>query len=88
MVGIFLKEVQRGNQNLLLHEKTHWQQYQREGFWKFLFGYAKEATQNGYDENKYEIEARIGEDEYCKHHYTECVRTGKSKTVFNPTFRK
>ena len=41
MVGIFLKEVQRGNENLLLHEKTHWQQYQREGFWKFLFGYAK-----------------------------------------------
>ncbi|PCJ55935.1 MAG: hypothetical protein COA79_20210 [Planctomycetota bacterium] len=85
--GIFVKESEKDNLALLKHEMIHWRQFQREGLLKFVFGYTMEAAVNGYDGNKYEIEARENETDYCKENYTECVRNGRSNTVFNPEFR-
>ena len=50
--------------------------------------YIIQNLSKGYDKNPYEIEARSVEDEYCKLNYTECVRSGKSNTAYNPNFRK
>ena len=86
--GILVKESEKDNRALLEHEMVHWRQFQREGLLRFVFGYAMESATNGYDRNKYEIEARANEVEYCKTNYTECVRNGRSNTVFNPGFRK
>jgi hypothetical protein len=85
--GIVIKESEKGNDALLEHEMIHWKQYQREGLIPLLINYSKETKKVGYDKNKYEIEARIGESDYCKKNYTECVRNGLAKTVYNPQFR-
>ena len=85
--GIFIKESEKDNQALIEHEMIHWKQFQREGLVPFLVNYLKEAVQNGYDKNRYEIEARTVETAYCKENYTECVRSGNSKTAYNPNFR-
>jgi len=85
--GVFIKESEKDNQALIEHEMTHWKQFQREGIIPFLINYSMEAFKNGYDKNKYEIEARTLEDDYCKENYTECVRNGTAKTVYNPNFR-
>ncbi|MCH2194381.1 hypothetical protein [Kordia sp.] len=89
MVGIFIKEDEKGNKMLENHERVHWQQYQEEGVLSFLINYTAEHLKNGYDNNIYEIEARIvsGEQDDCIHRYTECVLTGESLTVSNPNFR-
>lgn len=86
--GIFIKESEKNNIALLEHEKIHWKQFQREGLLPFTLNYLKEATTKGYDKNKYEIEARFIENDFCKENYTECVRNGLSKTVYNKNFRK
>lgn len=85
--GIFIKKEHRGNKNLVLHELVHWKQYQREGLLGFLLGYAKEQSK-GYDNNRYEIEARYMETDFCRSNYTYCVRNGLSRTVNNKNFRK
>jgi|GEM_PF-1374247 len=86
-IGVFISKKQRENVALLEHELVHWKQFQREGILPFLFNYAKQAVNLGYDKNPYEIEARTVENEYCKRNYTECVRKGNSNTVHNPNFR-
>lgn len=86
--GIYIKESQKENQNLIDHEIMHWKQYQRLGLLKFYSQFAKELKDFGYDNAPLEIEARFIENDYCKTNYTECVRTGQSKTVFNPNFLK
>lgn len=85
--GIFITKRNKGNRILLEHELIHYHQQQKGGLF-FYFDYIKEHLINGYDNNKYEIEARIRESEYCKKNYTECMRNGKSKTSYNPNFRK
>lgn len=85
--GIFIKESEKYNQALIEHELMHWKQFQRDGLIPFLVNYSKEASQKGYDKNPYEIEARTQENSYCKENYTECVRNGTAKTVYNPDFR-
>lgn len=85
--GIVIKESEKGNQELLDHELIHWKQFQREGLITFLMNYSRENKNKGYDQNKYEIEARTAESNYCKLNYTECVRNGTAKTVYNPNFR-
>ena len=85
--GVFIKESEKGNKALIEHELIHWKQFQREGLIPFLVNYSKEASQKGYDKNPYEKEARTAEDGYCKENYTECVRNGTAKTVYNPNFR-
>lgn len=87
-IGIFIDEKHMDNEMLLAHEQIHWKQYQEEGLLNFIAGYLLESVKNGYDGNKYEIEARNNETEYCKENYTECVRSGQSITVHNPCFRK
>ena len=86
-VGIFITEKEKDNQELLNHELIHWKQYQEEGL-LMLPKYLSEILKNGYDGNTYEVEARENESEYCKYNYTECVRTGKSVTAYNPNFRR
>lgn len=85
--GVFIKESEKDNQALIEHELMHWKQFQRDGLIPFLVNYSKEASQKGYDKNPYEIEARTQETGYCKENYTECVRNGTAKTVYNPNFR-
>lgn len=86
--GVFIKSSEKENTALIEHEMMHWKQFQREGLLRFLFNYGKHAVKDGYDKNPYEVEARTVEDDYCKHNYTECIRSGKSKTAYNPNFRK
>jgi hypothetical protein len=88
--GVLINKAQRGNERLLHHEMIHWQQYQREGLLPFAFNYWSEHFKVGYDLNPYEIEARLksGEFDCCIENYTDCVRSGISNTVFNPSFKK
>lgn len=85
--GIYVKESEKDNQALIEHEKIHWKQYQEKGLINFYSDYSKELKQFGYDKMPMEKEARKYENEYCKENYTNCVRTGQAKTVFNPNFR-
>lgn len=86
--GVFIREDYKNSEELELHELVHWKQYQREGLFWFLVNYTKETTKSGYDGNKYEVEARYRESDFCKSNYTYCVRNGEAKTVHNPDFRK
>tara|TARA_R100001244_G_scaffold79990_3_gene62769 strand:- start:454 stop:852 length:399 start_codon:yes stop_codon:yes gene_type:complete len=86
--GIVIDDDAKGDLELINHEKVHWEQYKREGLILFVLNYSVEAFKKGYDKNKYEIEARYEESEYCQLNYTECVRKGLANTVFNPNFRK
>ncbi|MCH2194731.1 hypothetical protein [Kordia sp.] len=88
--GIFIKESERDNKMLLEHERIHWMQYQREGLFPFLKNYIKQHRDKGYDNNPYEIEARLlsGECVECLQGYTKCVRNGKALTVQNTGFRR
>ena len=80
-VGIFILEKHRFNVELLEHELIHWEQFQREGFLPFTYGFIKEYILKGYDLNSYEIEARFNESEFCKTNYSYCVEAGLSNTV-------
>ena len=42
----------------LRHELAHIEQFERYGFFKFLFLYLIESCKNGYYNNKFEVEAR------------------------------
>lgn len=88
--GIYVIEAEKDNKRLIEHEMEHWKQFQQSGLLGFMFNYAKDNLENGYDGNEYEIKARAiaGESVYCQNNYTECVRDGLSKTVYNPDFRK
>jgi hypothetical protein len=43
------------------HELVHVRQFQRYGFFTFLIIYAIESMRKGYYNNRFEVEARIGE---------------------------
>ena len=85
--GIYILKSQKGNSNILEHEKIHWKQFKNLGLFGFYSRYMLETFKNVYDLNKLEIEARNIESEYCKKNYTTCVRSGKAKTIYNPNFR-
>lgn len=87
-IGIFIKKSQKDNIDLLNHELIHWKQFQKLGFINFYTTYISEHIKNGYDNNRLEIEARKNESNFCKNNFTACVRSGESKTVYNPNFRK
>jgi hypothetical protein len=87
-IGIFIKKSQKDNIDLLNHEIIHWKQFQKLGLLTFYTTYITEHIKNGYDLNKLEIEARKNETKYCKNNFTACVRSGESRTVYNPNFRK
>lgn len=86
--GIFIKKSQKNNTALLDHELIHWKQFKKLGLIGFYTTYITEHIKNGYDLNRLEIEARNNESNYCRNNFTACVRSGESKTVFNPNFRK
>lgn len=50
------------NRKWLLHELKHVEQYQRYGVVRFILLYLYETIKNGYRNNKFEVEARVAED--------------------------
>jgi hypothetical protein len=85
--GIWIAENERNNEALLAHELVHWQQFQAQGLLPFYWNYWQQIQQFGYDDAPMEIEARKNETLFCQTNYTQCVREGRAKTVFNPNFR-
>lgn len=85
--GIFIRKDQASNKNLIDHEMIHWQQYQAMGLLKYHVTYLKDLLIYGYDQMPMEVKARFIEDDFCKTHYTECVRSGKAKTITDNLFR-
>jgi|TARA_R110000824_G_scaffold206477_5_gene391575 hypothetical protein len=85
--GIFITKRNRNSKVLLNHELRHYYQ-QKEGGLSFYIDYLKEHFNNGYDRNKYEIDARIDESPFCQKNYTHCVRNGLAKSAYNKNFRK
>lgn len=85
--GIYIKESEKDNQALIDHELIHWKQYQDGGLLNYYLTYASQMKQYGYDKMPMEQEARTNESDYCKENYTECVKDGQAKTVYNPNFR-
>jgi hypothetical protein len=51
------------DQRWVRHEMAHVEQFQRYGFWNFIFLYLLESLKKGYYLNKYEVEARESEGE-------------------------
>lgn len=49
------------NKRWLRHEIAHVKQYKKFGVTQFLFMYLMESFNNGYDNNRFEVEARIKE---------------------------
>jgi len=87
--GIDIKISERENQRLIAHELEHWNQYKQTGAIIYGLKYCLQRVFYGYDNMPFEIEARksAGENPDCIGNYTECVRTGKALTVYNPNFR-
>lgn len=85
--GIFINKRYKNSQALLNHELIHYRHMKNKGLF-FFVDYIKENMKMGYDKNKYEIEARIDESDFCKLNYTHCVRSGLAKTAYNKNFRK
>lgn len=86
-LGIFITRDQLGNDALLQHELIHWRQFQQIGLLPYYARYFFEKMKYGYDHMPMEIEARQGETDDVKVNYTEAVRTGQARTVYNPNFR-
>ena len=51
------------NQRWLRHEVRHIRQFQEHGFIPFIFLYLLESLKKGYRNNKYEVEARLSEND-------------------------
>ena len=51
------------NKKWLRHEAMHVKQFQQNGLSGFLFLYLKESLKNGYENNKFEVEARLSEND-------------------------
>ncbi len=59
-----------GNRRWLRHELAHIKQFRDLGFWRFLWAYFRESMAKGYQQNRFEVEARAAEwddrlDHYC-----------------------
>ena len=50
------------NKKWVKHEMTHLEQFKRYGFFSFIVMYLWESARKGYYNNKYEIEARMAEE--------------------------
>jgi hypothetical protein len=51
------------NKKWVKHEMTHLEQFKRYGFFSFIVMYLWESAKKGYYNNKYEMEARMAEDD-------------------------
>jgi hypothetical protein len=85
--GIYIVKSQANNKELIKHELIHWMQYQKLGLFGYYSRYFSELKCYGYDGMPMEIEARACECDACKTDYTQCVRGGQARTVYNPSFR-
>jgi hypothetical protein len=85
--GIYILKSEVGNRELIRHELIHWYQYKKMGLLAYYGRYFSEMKCYGYDGMPMEVEARACECEHCKTNYTDCVRKGIARTVFNPMFR-
>ena len=65
--GVLIKK-SAYNKYILEHEVIHYNQWKKGGI-IFLLDYIGEFIIKGYDKNKYEIEARRSECNYCKYNY-------------------
>lgn len=45
------------------HEMCHIRQFKKHGFFPFIFKYLWESFRRGYEQNKYEVEARMAEND-------------------------
>lgn len=52
-----------GNRKWIRHELAHIMQFRKHGFLLFLLKYLIESVRNGYYNNKYEVEARVAEED-------------------------
>ena len=78
-VVILVAESQRHNKKLLAHELRHFEQWARAPLW-FWVDYLCELVLNGYDRNKYEVQARVNESVECRYNYIACIKKGRSDT--------
>jgi hypothetical protein len=87
--GILVQVEDLHNKRLIKHELEHWKQYMQLGFIMFYRFYFFQLLLYGYDKMPLEVNARIaaGEDTYCLHNYTYCVKNGYAKTISDPEFR-
>lgn len=84
--GLIITKKNKGSRVLYNHELVHYYQQKRGGLF-FYIDYLMEHITKGYDGNKYEIEARFEESDFCKKNYTHCVRNGLAKSAHNKNFR-
>ena len=56
--GIFIIEERLTDDALIQHEKVHWAQYQRMGFFRFYLTYLWQVLRYGYRDAPMEVEAR------------------------------
>lgn len=56
--GIFIIEERLTDDALIRHEKVHWAQYQRMGFFRFYLTYLWQVLRYGYRDAPMEVEAR------------------------------
>jgi hypothetical protein len=54
-------DIFRNSKKWVIHELKHVEQYERYGFFRFLWLYFREYMKNGYHQNKFEVEARQAE---------------------------
>lgn len=59
--GLFIRVECMDDRKLLLHELTHWDQWQRMGTLRFYASYLWLLWRHGYDNHPMEIEARAAE---------------------------
>jgi hypothetical protein len=57
------KEEFLNNKSWLRHELKHIEQFRRYGYARFTFLYMWEWIKKGYENNKYEVEARLAEND-------------------------
>ena len=58
------KEAFLRNHSWVAHERCHLQQFQKYGFYRFLWLYTRESMKVGYFNNKFEVEARLAEKNF------------------------
>ena len=69
--GIFIRKEFEGDEQILVHDLIHWNQYQRMGLFMYYFRYLAQMILIGYDTMPMEMEARQYDDEYTKWNYRE-----------------
>lgn len=66
-LGIFIREDEIGNADLIAHELQHWQQYEQMGVFQFPIDYALQVMRFGYHQAPMEVQARAAEQFGFKH---------------------